>query len=1143
MQMMRAMLIGLIAFMSAWAADAWAAPPQTQPWRIAVGGGYCTGYWGMLARHGLPRERLRDDHMADPEYLKQFDVVMIAHPSPGRGPMTQAISQYVEQGGIAVTGVYVAPPEAALPGARINTQRGPNVRFVPTDLPVSEGIPEMGLISVQRRPANSVIPEPDRPDTYIMARFTDERAHEDVQGIFVDGDQGAPAVILFKHGEGWWLWSGTWMSFWTTLSGRHFEPLILGTLRHLSNGELVSRWDMAELEPQQLMTTPRDPDTRVRKRTGRGEAEPPPEDYEVWDHDLELAGDFDLVAKLHPGASAEVLTAYWNDEWQRAVRFEPGKARLVRVEGGRETQVAAAPLNGSAKQPRSVHITRRRAEVFVRVDGAPLLSGLDGPEMRGVVASRGLEDVICQPAAPPEFQDDFMRLPEDHDEWETIAGEWSVQQEKGDRDAGVASMSANPFRYEAKSPEQGEGRAVTGAWFWDDYRLEASVRADCDSVGLLGHWEDEANFIAFRVPVVREPDETGQVRLVAVEDGAERVIATAPGRALWDQWHKLGLRLSGGYVQGLLDGKVIVQGLDTARRSGMAGLALGGGGALFDDVVVTPWVAMPRPYGPPSAADWHVEQGVCEAPEGDGGILHVIGRPAARVLSSWAGQCAYDAWASIRLGRAAEAGLYLRYLSPREHYLVTLEPDVNSTVRVSLRREARDTSATLGEALLDGGPGVVYTILARLADEHIQVWVDGKKLFDVMDEGPRWGRIGLHARGDQPASFRAVGALPAPREHHLVDDVTPGFAGIADRHTWAGKANFLVADPADTTRFWHRGEFAGAVTAKVAVRQQMDEATTVASLYLGDGADPQSGYELRATRTWDETPVTVEAFRRGERVAAGAVDMPVTRSGFVAELARARDTLILRLDGEAALSFTDPEPLDVRGVGMRLGGALIHPDDTRIETPDVRAYTFGEAATDWLTEAGTWDVASRWSCSPGWTWFGGWAGEDAWTTNKHVFEGDQRMDMFVGAKMVDIEGEDRRQEVLRDIRMALCATPGDLSSGYRFTLGGRNNTWTAIEKDGEVVAEIEWAVPQGGLHNEWTLVSAVKRGNVVSLEWEGHEILRYEDPEPLHAGHPAMGTFDNGLMIPKVTILGKVRQPDIPALALARALAPPPARP
>jgi len=42
------------------------------------------------------------------------------------------------------------------------------------------------------------------------------------------------------------------------------------------------------------------------------------------------------------------------------------------------------------------------------------------------------------------------------------------------------------------------------------------------------------------------------------------------------------------------------------------------------------------------------------------------------------------------------------------------------------------------------------------------------------------------------------------------------------------------------------------------------------------------------------------------------------------------------------------------------------------------------------------------------------------------------------------------------------------------------------------------------------------------VSWEGHEILRAEDPEPLSQGHAAIGTFDNGIMVPKMTIFGQL---------------------
>jgi hypothetical protein len=370
------------------------------------------------------------------------------------------------------------------------------------------------------------------------------------------------------------------------------------------------------------------------------------------------------------------------------------------------------------------------------------------------------------------------------------------------------------------------------------------------------------------------------------------------------------------------------------------------------------------------------------------------------------------------------------------------------------------------------------------------------------------------------ALFGEIGARPIDPEDRLVDDLTPSFAGIIDRHTWAGKANFLIGDPDDLALVWHTGEYMANVAAKVAVRRDWDLQTGVAHLYIGDGKDPGSGYEGRITLPWDGVNVSFEILRQGQQVAHGEVALPVTRTEFEAELARHNGDLVLRMDGEPMLAYHDREPLDLRRVGMKLEGAAICPNDTRIETSRVRSFTFGQAPCEWMRDCGTWEVASRWSCSPGWTWFAGWDDKDAWTTSKEAFGGDQRMDMFVGAKMADLSGG--RVETLRDIRLGLCARPGDISSGYRFVLGGKDTTWAAIIREGKVVAEKSWPLPQGGLHNDWTLASAVKRGKLLSLEWEGHTILEYEDPEPLASGHCAIGTYANGIMVPRVTIYGRV---------------------
>jgi hypothetical protein len=1109
------------------------AVEQTRPWRIGVSGSYCSGYWGMLGRLGLPRERLLEQRVWEADYLKQFDVVLMGSAWGDSYRTSRAVEQFVYGGGIAVTEYTVWPSPSVLPGDRYGDRRTPNMRFVESDCPASKGLPQLGIVYTSRRNGVSIFPTPGRPDTYEIARYTDRGAPSDVTGGFRTGSGDAPAMLLFRYGKGWWLWCGTQMSYQTALRDSEFVPAILNALDFASGGELRSIVATTSLGADQLLTAKDPIDVQVRRRPGRGDRKTPPSPFEVWDDDAEQSGDFDLTGTLRTGSSAEVVAAYWNPQSYRSVRFDTQEARILRVEGGQETTVASALLPSTSAKSRQVHVKRRHGQVFVRIDGVPLMSAVDGREQQGLVAAKGLDDVSCQPATPVDFSDDFMRLPQEQSDWEPVTGTWQVQQDRGDRNAGEVSMSANPFRYEASASGETEGRAVVGSWAWDDYEAEVSVRPTCATVGILGHYESPESYLALQVPVVKKGDKPGSVSLVVCSQGQRRVIATAQGACQWDEWTRLGLRISGGYVQALVDGEILAEALDPVRGVGRAGLTLTGGKALFDDVSVKAWEALPRPFGTTPSANWDADKGSYEVANGKTGEIEVRGKPEARILSPWMGRDAYRCWASLRPEKAQEAGLFLRYLGPRQYYLLGFSPAPEGQTLVRLTRVNRDTESTLGEATLTGGLAVERSVLAQFVGDHLQVWVDGEKHFDLADDGPIYGRLGMYSRGEGAAYFRNLGALPVDAEKHLVDDLTPSFAGILDRHTWAGKVNSLVSSPTDLRLFWHRGEFAGDVTVKIGVRQQKGEPVTVASALLGDGQATASGYEMRITRTWDLKDVKLEVFRLGQKVAEGTAPLFSTRTEFEAEMSRVGQTLVLRLDGEAVLRYRDDKPLDARHLGMRLAGSLLYPDDTRIETPAVRVDTFAEAATGWTSEAGTWEVSSRWSCTPGWTWFAGWGTSDVWTRTKDAFVGDQRIDMFVGCKMMDIPGNDRnKKEVLQELRLGMCTKPGDVNSGYRFILGGRNNTWTAIQKNGSTVAEVAWKVPQAGLHNDWTLMSAVKHGNVISLEWEGHEVLRYVDPEPLTEGHVSMGTYDNGIMVPKVTIYGQIKRPPVTMPAL-----------
>jgi hypothetical protein len=124
-------------------------------------------------------------------------------------------------------------------------------------------------------------------------------------------------------------------------------------------------------------------------------------------------------------------------------------------------------------------------------------------------------------------------------------------------------------------------------------------------------------------------------------------------------------------------------------------------------------------------------------------------------------------------------------------------------------------------------------------------------------------------------------------------------------------------------------------------------------------------------------------------------------------------------------------------------------------------------------------------------------------------------------------GNKRFYEELRDVRAGLCED--DQGSGYRVIVGGKQNTYCSLERNGQVVVEnTSYRIPTAGIHNNWLLMTLARHGNVVSVSVWDNEILRYEDPDPLPGGYISLGTHHNGIIIPRISIYA---QPgDIPPL-------------
>ena len=128
--------------------------------------------------------------------------------------------------------------------------------------------------------------------------------------------------------------------------------------------------------------------------------------------------------------------------------------------------------------------------------------------------------------------------------------------------------------------------------------------------------------------------------------------------------------------------------------------------------------------------------------------------------------------------------------------------------------------------------------------------------------------------------------------------------------------------------------------------------------------------------------------------------------------------------------------------------------------------------------------------------------------------GDQEVQFYAGAKALP------KGEAMRDIIVGLCGSD-DPGKGYRFTIEASSGG-TYLTKDGKVVARAEgFVLSQAAIHFDWTSFAARKEDNKLSLKWWGRTILEYEDPAPLDGGYVWLGTFNNGISIPRVTIYGR----------------------
>ncbi|MEN6401431.1 MAG: hypothetical protein ABFD94_05755, partial [Armatimonadia bacterium] len=618
-------------------------------------------------------------------------------------------------------------------------------------------------------------------------------------------------------------------------------------LSYVTNGEVADRFYSGTVERSSLVTLDEEEPEEPALPHPAAEAKEPPSDYETLE-DASNLQDFALTGKLPATGEATVLLSYWSPQDNRELIFSKNKVTLLRKTAGKSVTVSTGTL-----QPGSDLVIRRRYGLVTVKSGSKLaLCACDGPPLAGALAAKGLTDPEYQPLDAVVFDDDFMRETAASDDWKPVTGRWSVEAAEG-----KPEMGANPFDYVANDP--GQSISTIGNWFWSDYALEAALKGSGEAIGIIAAYTSPSDYVLLKLNFATQP---AKFQLIRRLGGQDKLVAEKPVDRQKGDWQRLGLRTSGGALLGLLDNEPLLQAAALDRPCGQIGLYCQGGRGNFDDLRVTPWIAT-TPGSVPSARELVLMQGDWQNSR-DGRQLDASGSNGARALAPWHGGSDCQATVQVNLGGAAAAGLHLRYQTPQSYYLLALMPDGNK-LKVRAYRHG-NPGTVLAERLLSGDRNQWHTLQAVVRGRRLRALVDGKELLDLLDTGHLTGSVGLYMRGSKPASFREFHAASLDPDEQVVDELTPAFAGIIDRHTWAGRSGAWTPETAHLNRLWHQGYLPGDLQVAVGVHPSQTPVTRT-SLYLSPQQVTDKGYTLQAVRNWAASSVQLILSRLGQTVA------------------------------------------------------------------------------------------------------------------------------------------------------------------------------------------------------------------------------------------------------------------------------------
>ncbi|MBW3635384.1 MAG: hypothetical protein KY445_02820, partial [Armatimonadetes bacterium] len=297
----------------------------------------------------------------------------------------------------------------------------------------------------------------------------------------------------------------------------------------------------------------------------------------------------DVSFSLQKGTAGRFSLRFDSQDAQNSYVLDatPAAATFALLKSGQKRVLSSAPVNWKAQN--TVILQRRPWMMRLLVNNRVALTAFDSTWNAGKIGAEmtgwSWKDPRVQPVEAIRFDDDFTRAGSEGDNsWKVAGGKWTLSASSSQISASNATMSSNPFAYEASAPV-GTALSTTGRRFWDSYDARVAARpAGKGAIGIAAYVQDPKNYLAF----VWSGSEGAQSRrLIRVQNGATTILASASGAFLPRQWYEIGLRTSPGSIEALLDGVPILRARDDSFGQGGIGLlAQNLGAAAFDDVRV-----------------------------------------------------------------------------------------------------------------------------------------------------------------------------------------------------------------------------------------------------------------------------------------------------------------------------------------------------------------------------------------------------------------------------------------------------------------------------------------------------------------------------------------------------------------------------